>query len=718
MTRRKASLMAIVLLIVFASALAAQQPAGAPSIDALMGAALHQQEVEGNLPAAAAIYRNVLADPRASRAVQAKALLQLGRVAEKFAPADAHAYYQRLTREFGDQSLMADEAARRLATVSAVPPGDRRAQQNAAPGRRQLWNKYTQFSAPSPDGRYVPFVTFDSDGRGSLLLRDLTANAERLLVQPDADVPPEGRNYPGESRFSHDGRLVAYGWKRTEGYQLRVIGADGTGARTLTKNPEHEWIAPMGWSPDGTRILVKVNARGDVGQIGWVSVATGALQVLKSAPWTALGGVALSPNGQFVAFDLQGAGTPGTRAIFLLMSDGSRQMPLTDGTSRDEVVAWTPDGRSVAYLTYRAGSPELWSLPITAEGTPGTAHLITRDMRGVLPLGFSRTGALLYSQIVSTGAAYVARADFATGEVADVRPISVNLIADFGADWSPDGKQIAYVAHRGTDIDRRFIAVYSVEDRSTREVVPADGLTIAVTGSHRFSPDGESYLVNGAGQTWRGTRAVDLATGRLQTLMTIPGGYAQSPQFLDGGKSLLYHPYVQLKGSGRLAIRDLETGSDREVAHRFQDLIGVGFQLSPDQKTIAMLPLFSKAPVASRLFAVPVDGGPAKPLVEVPANNNLWPYTWTPDGRHVIYSRGAQGERRAPGPREATSGIWFVPATGGDPRRLHLPAQIARDLRDLRVHSDGRQITFTASTNEIELWSMDNAVPVVPAPPR
>jgi Tol biopolymer transport system component len=706
MTRRKTSLMVTALLIVLVSVLSAQQPAGAPSIDVLMGAAMHQEEVEGNLPAAADIYKRVISDARASRQLQATALLRLAKISEKVAPADARAYYQRLTRDFADQSAQSGEATRRLMMLN--PPANREdAIRSAAPGRRHLWTKYTTFSTPSPDGRYVPFVTFDTDGGGSLHLRDLAANTERLLVPPDPDVSPEGRNYPGEARFSPDSRTIAFGFRRSEGYQLRVIGVDGSGGRTLTRNPEHDWITPVGWSPDGSRILVKVNARGEVGQIAWVSVATGAMQTLKSAPWRTLGRVALSPDGRYIAYDLQIATAPPTRTIFLLAADGAGQTAVSDGRSRDEVVDWTPDGKALAYMNYRGGSPELWSLPLTADGKPGAAQLITRDMRGAQPLGFTSRGALLYSQIVSSGTANVGRADFVTGHVTDLRPISTDLVADFGADWSPDGSQIAYVAHRGTDINRRFIAVYSLDDGSTRQVIPADDLRIAVTGAHRFSKDGKTYLVNGASETSRGARAIDLTTGRLRTLLTIPNGYPQTPQLFDGGKSLLFHPYLQATRSARLVIRDLSTGADEEVPHQFREAVGVGFQLSPDEQTIAVVPIHASH--ANSLHVMPLRGGLSSVLVQLPGSG-LWPLSWTPDGRHVIYSRSAEGERRTPGPLAPTSGIWFVPAAGGEPRRLQLPTEAGQEVRDLRVHPDGHRITFTTSRNDVELWSLDNLV--------
>ncbi len=666
-------IIAVALLAGSAGVFAQQRPAGAAqSIDALMGAALHQEEVDGDFQAAAATYKKVLANPRATAEIRARAQAQLDRIA-------AQAAGTPLTR---------------------TPPTA------ASATTQRLWNKYAQFGVPSPDGTLVTFVSHGPGEDGNLFVRDVTSGTVRKVTNRDADaIRP---TYAGESAFSPDGRQIAYGWKQPERFQLRVIGTDGSGERTITDNPEHEWVSPVGWSADRSRILVKISAKGDVGQIAWVTVATGAIEVLKSGLWSALGRVALSPDGQFIAFDERMPTNPAARTIYVLSHNGDRRTALTAGASRDEVVGWFPDGKSLAYLSYRSGSAEVWAVGIRDGNANGAAALIKRDIGGITPLGFAANGALFYTQIVTTGTAHVGAVDWTSGRIEDVRTISTNLIADFGADWSPDGKRIAYVAHRGTEIDRRFIAVYSIADGSTTEVVPADDLSIAITGSALWSPDGKTYQVNGASTTGRGARAVDVTTGKLRTLITVSNGYPQTPNWLNQGKALLYHPYDQMRRSARLLIRDLETGLDRAVPHDFESGVGIGFRISPDERTIAFVPLFENAPNASTLRVMPLTGGQARTIVEVPAGQNLWPLAWTRDSQHVLYSNVAAGEARTRGPLAETSGLWMVSANGGAPRKLEYSLPNWASLREIRIHPDGRQVTFTVGENQVELWTLEN----------
>src|SRR4030065_2398112 len=66
------------------------------SAEVLLGAALHQEEVEGNFEAAIETYKKILADYPDTRPIAAKALLQMGRCYEKLGKSGARMAYERL----------------------------------------------------------------------------------------------------------------------------------------------------------------------------------------------------------------------------------------------------------------------------------------------------------------------------------------------------------------------------------------------------------------------------------------------------------------------------------------------------------------------------------------------------------------------------------------------------------------------------------------------
>ena len=78
---------------------------------------------------------------------------------------------------------------------------------------------------------------------------------QRSLDDPELVPIPETRS--GQTPFfSPDGQQIAYDWHNgDETWDLRLIGLDGSGARVLVHRANEDFIYPIGWSPDGTRIL-------------------------------------------------------------------------------------------------------------------------------------------------------------------------------------------------------------------------------------------------------------------------------------------------------------------------------------------------------------------------------------------------------------------------------------------------------------------------------
>jgi erythromycin esterase len=84
--------------------------------DADLEAALHTETVTGDLKGALVQYGAILAGAHENRALAARALWQIAQCQEKLGQKDAaHASYQRLVNEFGDQTEVAARAKERLA---------------------------------------------------------------------------------------------------------------------------------------------------------------------------------------------------------------------------------------------------------------------------------------------------------------------------------------------------------------------------------------------------------------------------------------------------------------------------------------------------------------------------------------------------------------------------------------------------------------------------
>src|SRR5262245_9718672 len=97
----------VVVIVVCSAVIASQTPSG----HAVFEQALAKERVDGNLAEAIRLYERVVAEFPSDRALAARALLQAGLCNEKLSnQAGARAAYERLRREYPDQTQIAGEA--------------------------------------------------------------------------------------------------------------------------------------------------------------------------------------------------------------------------------------------------------------------------------------------------------------------------------------------------------------------------------------------------------------------------------------------------------------------------------------------------------------------------------------------------------------------------------------------------------------------------------
>ena len=115
---RRTSMSMIAILVIGLGAMIAAAPLQKPSsAETLMGAGLHQEEVEGNYEEAIATYKKVITDRQASRALAARAQLHIGLCYEKLGDAEARKAYDRVVRDYANQSDSVAAARARLAAM-------------------------------------------------------------------------------------------------------------------------------------------------------------------------------------------------------------------------------------------------------------------------------------------------------------------------------------------------------------------------------------------------------------------------------------------------------------------------------------------------------------------------------------------------------------------------------------------------------------------------
>jgi Tol biopolymer transport system component len=215
----------------------------------------------------------------------------------------------------------------RIAYAPRVYPKDQRFGDNweiytvdAAGGRslnltRHPCSEYAP--AWSHDGRSIAFVCNDAL---VVMRRDTRARRTVLRLR---------RQRLDDLAWSPDDRQLAFAGAQG----IRVVNVDGTGPRRLSRGRDS---SPT-WSPHGQTIVFSRESRGVSHVLEMRADGSGHRRIASRA-----GRPALAPDGTTIAFLRNGS-------IWLMDADGGRQRRLPRAGSANTDLAWSPDGRYLAY---------------------------------------------------------------------------------------------------------------------------------------------------------------------------------------------------------------------------------------------------------------------------------------------------------------------------------------------------------------------------------
>lgn len=673
----------------------------------LLEQAQQKELVDGQLEDAISIYKDVLARFPKNRAAGAKALVQMGQCYEKLGKDEARKAYERVLQDYADQGPAAEQARTRLAALRK-PAG-------SEPGMvtRKVWSGpgVDTSGSVSSDGRHLSYTDWET---GDLAIRDLEAGKNRRLTNSGSwDYSSE--EFALDSRISPDGKQVAYAWFNKESFSdLRLIALDQPQPRVLYSNKDVEYVQPVGWSPDGKHVAA-IFARKDRGnQIALVSLADGSVRVLKTFGPRPPVKMSISPDGRFLAYDFAPREESANRDIFLLSTDGGRESALIEHPANDVYPVWTPDGKHILFASDRTGSTSMWSIPV-ADGKPqGPAELIKQDVgRRIQPMGFTRGGSFYYGIATGMMDIYTASLDFKTGKLlaAPIKATERFVGSNCTPDWSPDGRHLAYLSHRGPLWQGSFVVcIRSLETGEERELSPRLSYLGEDPGrsAPRWSPDGRSILLLATdASNRRGLYQMDVKSGDVTPLVQDrEGEYIQGQVWSPDGKVVFYLRQESSTKKSSIVAREVETGQEREICTASANSGIENFAVSADSQWVVFWYYDGKTQVMS-LKVIPSSGGTPRELARAEKGenfHNLPPLAWSPDGSQILFTKGGTGIQGW------TFGLWRVPAQGGKAQKVDLAME---GLRHVRVHPDGKRIAFAAGQLAInpEVWVMENFLP-------
>ena len=240
----------------------------------------------------------------------------------------------------------------------------------------------TRFLSPqwSPDGRRLMFAANLDNARRFDLFAVNADGAGLVRVREDAR----------DGSWSPDQKTVAFAAMNGGSLDIYTVRADGSNLRQLTRTPEMEY-QPL-WSPDGRRIVF-ISIPTGAGQRHDIHVmnADGTGRVpLTHTPAAEEQGVSWSPDGTRLAF---ASNRDGNWEIYSMTATGTDVRRLTNDAAADNAPSYAPDGRSIAFTSDRGGARRTWkanpdgSVPTLMAEKIGSAIAWSADGRWLAYVG-------------------------------------------------------------------------------------------------------------------------------------------------------------------------------------------------------------------------------------------------------------------------------------------------------------------------------------------
>jgi len=646
------------------------------SADILLGAALHQEEVEGNIEAAIATYKKLLAEFPGNRPLAAQAQLHLGFCYEKLGEVqakEARAAYERVVRDYADQSEIVAQARVRLAALGGPGAG------GGLVTRRVLTDASGVGGVLTADGKYISHI---DRGTGDVVQFEVASGQTRRITNRGG---PGAREAPFEYQaFSRDGKQIAYdSYTKDWVPQLRIRNLDSSGLRTLYSEKGYD-VHPLDWSPDAGSILAFRESNKGI-ELTLISTADGSVRVLKSIAsdlksiTSGLVRASFSPDGRSIAFSFVREGSPPHGDVFLMTADGRNEVVVAGHPAEDKLLGWTPDGRSLVFLSDRSGTADIWTVHITGGKQQGEPELLKKDFGWDSEvLGFAPDGTLYYRTYTYLGRLYNGAVDLETGKVlVPPAPVATRYAAPVvQLTWSPDGRNLLYLSHPG-DIGpgNNIITIRSAVTGEERFLSPR----LRGVGQISWAPDGRSIIALSAADTGFGIFRIDTETSGITKLLEGGGVF---PHLCPDGKTLVF-VRGDIGGPGPIIRkRNLDTGEESEVVKTG----AASYDLSPDGREVVFQ-------VDGAVKTVSLNGGEPRELFRGLAK--AYRLGGGGDGRYIIAHAGGE--------------IWRVPAQGGTPLKLDLSVP---KMASFTLHPDNSHFAFSVDEgSKSELWVMENFLP-------
>lgn len=366
--------------------------------------------------------------------------------------------------------------------------------------------------------------------------------------------------------------------------------------------------------------------------------------------------IAMSPDGTRVALSIKRCDLKKNKnfaSLYVVGARGGRLRRLTTGDHNDTYPKWSPDGKTLAFLSDRDKASCVWLLPM--EGGEPT-RLTDRD----------------------------------------------HDVSEF--DFSPDGKRLAFTARAKSERDRLRRDEKTKALETTPDFVHVTRLFHKLDGSGLWNGQyTHVYVIN--------------ATGGQARPLTRGDYDHQSPQFSPDGKRIAFLSNRMPDPDRNLENADIYTvpvsgGRAKKVTTRQGPILN--YSWSPDGRTFAYIGHLGKTgewDLRNRhVWTIPAAGGRARDLTPDIDNNchnvtigdvaeitfGAEPPTWSPDGSRIFFTVSERGG----------CNLYEVPARGGG-ARARMAGELVVNAVSRAASSSRAALVICEPTNPGDVFTVD-----------